>query len=105
MMEKPKRFDIKTHEVTIYEEHIIIKPKSNNHLLIIGAPDSDCEPNKYFETSIYIGNHGCLLVKGKHKGTMQFCLQHGEYPTELGFDESEGKFTRNPVYDMIEQEH
>lgn len=102
-MSQPKvsQHDIKTHTVIIYEDYVIIKPKSNNHMLIIGCPDSSREPDKYFETSVYIGNHGHLHIKSMHKGTIQLCLQSGEYPTELGFDETEGLFKRKSVYEMI----
>ena len=101
-MSQPKKFDIKTHIVSVYDDYIIVKPKSNNHLLIIGSPDSSVEPDKYFETSVYIGNHGHLHINGKHKGIIRLCLQSGEYPSKLMFDETEGKFERKTGYEMIE---
>jgi hypothetical protein len=95
--------DLGSHTVWIYEDFVIVKPKSNKHMIIISCPDCSIEPDKHFETSIYIGNHAQILVNGEHKGTIHMCLQNGEYPTQLSFDESEGKFDQKSTYELIEQ--
>lgn len=83
-----------THSVAAHKDFIGFRPVSRNHLLLIGQSDTSVEPDKKYETSIYIADHASILICGKTKGDLEIRIQSDEYPTKLVIDESERKFLR-----------
>ena len=100
-MPRSRIFDIGSHTVAIVGDHIVIKPKSNDHMVIVGAPDSSVVPDGFFETEVYVANHASLLIRGEHKGTVRMCIQSDEYPTELAIDNADKGFTQTTLDEII----
>jgi len=61
-------------------------------VLIIGTPDESVEPDKEYDTNIYVADHASVLIKGHKKGDLEICVSRDEFPTRLVINEDEGKF-------------
>lgn len=99
VVHKPRVFMLKdivdneiTHSLQLHSDFIGIRPISNNHLVIIGLPDTSIDPDKDYETDVHIGNHATILIKGFHKGDLEIRILADEYPTKLIIDKSRGEF-------------
>ena len=107
---KTRRFLLRDYDgkhtfyVVIFKDFVSIRPVSQNHAIIIGTPDSSIEPDKNYETSIYVCDHANVLIKGKKKGDLEICVSHDEFPTRLAIDETEGKFQRVGVGEFLKTE-
>lgn len=97
---KPKHFLLQdidgdmTHAITVFKDFVSIRPLPAKHLIIVGQPDTSVEPDKDYETDLYVADHATILVRGNHKKDLEICVSHDEFPTKLVLDEREGKFIR-----------